>query len=75
MKEPITPTALSEVAGISVPYASQILNGRRIPSRQMALAIYHKTGRRFGPLAQLSAEDIATLARIEGFPRPKEEAA
>lgn len=66
MQEALTPTSLSDATGISVPYASQLLNKRRLPSRQLALAIYHKTGLRFGPLESLSDDDIRTLARIEG---------
>lgn len=60
-----TPTAFAAATGISVPYASQILSGKREPSRPLAIQIYRKTGRRFPPIIDLSEEDIDTLERIE----------
>lgn len=65
MQEALTPTSLSNAAGISVPYASQILKGKRQPSREIALAIYKATGRKFGHLASLSDRDVKALARLE----------
>lgn len=50
-----------------MPYASQLLSGARTPSRKLALAIFERTGLRLGALADLSDDDIATLARIEGL--------
>lgn len=57
-----TPTTLAAAAGISVPYASQILSGSRVPTWEMAVAIYRKTGKKFGPLANLSDETVAEIA-------------
>ena len=65
MQEALTPTSLSNAAGISVPYASQILAGKRQPSREIALNIYKATGRKFGHLASLSDRDVKALARLE----------
>jgi len=60
-----TPTKLAEEAGISVPYASQILSGKRVPPLAMALTIFFKTGRRFGPIKTASAVEIDTLAKFQ----------
>lgn len=62
----ITPTQLSAAVGISLPYASQIINGRRAPARALAIHIFQRTGAKFGPISRMSDEDISTLARIEG---------
>lgn len=67
MTDAATPTAFAAQAGISVPYASQLLSGARVPSRSLAIAIFQKTGRKFGPVSDLTDDDIATLARIEGL--------
>jgi transcriptional regulator with XRE-family HTH domain len=56
-------------AGISEPYACQLLNGKRTgPSLKLALQIYDRTGLQFGILEGLSAETIEEL-------RPKAQAA
>lgn len=60
-----TPTELSASAGISVSYASEILSGTRKPSRALALRIYEKAGLKFGPLANLTAQEIEFLAGIQ----------
>lgn len=60
-----TPTEMAKAAGISVPYASQILSGQRCPSRGLAISIFRATGRKFGPIEALSDADIDTLERIE----------
>ena len=67
MEHPTSPSEFAAAAGISIPYASQILNNRREPSRPLAITIFRRTGRKFGPIAGLSDEDIATLERIEGL--------
>jgi hypothetical protein len=61
----LTPTSLSNAAGISVPYASQILSGVRTPARRLAIRIYRKTGAKFPPIDSLSEQDIDLLERIE----------
>jgi hypothetical protein len=66
MADMITPTALSAAAGISVPYASQILSKQRVPSRPLAISIYRKTGLRTAPIEGLSDKEIAFLERIDG---------
>jgi transcriptional regulator with XRE-family HTH domain len=60
------PSQLSEAVGISVPYASQILKGRRVPPQAMALRIYRATGWKTGPIADATEEDIEVLERFQG---------
>lgn len=67
MTDDTTPTAFAAQAGISIPYASQLLSGVRTPSRSLAISIFQRTGRKLGPIAQLSDDDIATLVRIDGL--------
>lgn len=57
----MTPTELSKAAGISVPYASQLLSGERGASLGVALSIYDKTGLQFGILKDLPKETIEQL--------------
>jgi len=61
----ITPTALSVAAGISVPYASQIIGGIRTPSRKVAIRIYRTVGIKFRPIEKLSDSEIDVLERVE----------
>lgn len=60
-----TPTSFAAAAGISVPYASQILSGVRTPSQALAISIFRRTGRKFGPIANMSDELIDELARSQ----------
>ncbi len=62
-----SPTALSSAAGISVPYASQILSGTRVPSQRTAIRIYRQTGVKLGPISQASEGDIEMLSRLLGL--------
>ena len=57
----IRPTDLAEKLGISIPYASQLLSGARVPSLALALEMYAKSGQKFGPLKDKSEEQIETL--------------
>ena len=57
----MTPTELSEAAGISQSYASMILSGDRKPPLGRALAIYDKTGLQFGPLTGKTPEQVEKL--------------
>lgn len=58
----MTPTELSEKAGISVGYASMLLSGERAScSLSVALKIYDATGEQFGILKGLSPDTIAAL--------------
>lgn len=63
----MTPTELSTAAGISVPYASQLLSDdpkqKRDPSLGMALKIYEATGLQLGILKGLTPEQIQPLQK------------
>lgn len=62
-----TPTDFAAAAGISVPYASQILSGKRSPAMSLAISIYRKTGRRFGALVDVPDDEIDVLERHQGL--------
>ena len=72
--EHLTPTRLSDVAGISLPYASQILNGHRQPSRPLAIHLYRTVGWKHSLIADLTDEQIDMLEQIEPW-SPKSAAA
>jgi transcriptional regulator with XRE-family HTH domain len=56
---------LIDKAGISQTYASLILNGKRAPSRALAIHIFRTTGWRHHILADLSDDQISMLEAIE----------
>lgn len=69
--EPITtPTKLASAAGISVPYASQLLSGSRTPSRKLAITIWRRAGVKLGPLADATPEELEILAKYSGSEEP-----
>lgn len=68
------PVALAKDAGISVPYASQILSGTRTPARSLAIHIFRKTGWKHPLIAELTDEQLSTLEQIEPW-SPRESAA
>ena len=57
----MTPTSLAQSAGISVSYASQILNGSRGCSTDVALVAFRVFGERLGLLAEMTEADIQKL--------------
>lgn len=61
----LKPTKVAAAVSISVPYASQILAGRRQPSTGVAVRIFREFGVKLGPIANASESDIAALERIE----------
>ena len=63
-KRPLTDFAVQ--AGISISYASDILNGKRTPTPRMALQIYRRTKRKVGPLNGATLADIRAMARLLG---------
>ena len=73
MDIPPKPTDLANEAGISVPYASELLSGKRTPSTRLAIDIFKKTGLRFGALVGASEQEIGALDRLT--PRRAESAA
>jgi hypothetical protein len=52
--------------GVSVPYASQVLNDRRKPSQRVAIKIFRHTGMKLGPIANASIEQIDALESMLG---------
>lgn len=60
----MTPTELSDAAGISVSYASMILSGDRKPPLGRALSIYDKTGLLFGDLKGLTPDEIRRVREL-----------
>lgn len=60
-----TPTTFAAAMGISVPYASQILNGHREPSQSLAITIFRKTGKKLGPLAHATDAEIDMLESLQ----------
>lgn len=60
----LTTKQLATAAGISVPYAWQILNGKRTPSLPMSLRIYDATGEQMGQLEGLTKRDIEAARKM-----------
>jgi len=63
-----TPSWLAHKAGISVPYASQLLSGVRKPRYRSALVLWRSSGIKFGDLADL---DDATVAKLDEADRQR----
>jgi transcriptional regulator with XRE-family HTH domain len=59
-----TPTEFASKAGISVPYASELLSGKRTPSTRLAIDIFRRTGRRFGSIVGATDAEIDALDRL-----------
>ncbi len=73
----LTPTSLSNAAGISVPYASQILADPpvRTPSRALAIHIFRKTGWRHPLIEGLTEEQMEVLEAVDPWTPRQAEAA
>ena len=59
-------SVLATAAGISMSYASEIVNGIRTPSRKLSVRIYRQTGWKPSNILQLSEAEIDMLAKLEG---------
>lgn len=57
----VRPTDLAQKLDISIPYASQLLTGARVPSLQLAVDMFDRSGVRIGPLKGKTDEQISTL--------------
>lgn len=67
--ESVTPTALKAAVGISISYASELLNQRREPADPLAVRIWRHTGLKLGRLKGRTDEDVRALAKFhEGDP-------
>jgi len=58
---------LAGKAGIAKSYASEIINGKRSPSRPLAIHIMRAIGWRHPSISDLTDEQIATLEAIEPY--------
>ena len=58
------PTDLAKQLEVSVPYASQLLSGTRVPSMQLAVRILDKTGLKLGPLKDATPAQIRTVRQM-----------
>lgn len=67
-------SALASAAGISMSYASEIVNNLRAPSRPLAIHILRKTGWRHSLLDGLSDDQLAMLEQIEPWSPSKKAA-
>ena len=67
-----TQTDLIETAGISQTYASFILNGKRVPSRSLAIHLFKELGWRHECIADLTDAQIETLATVEPWVSPRD---
>lgn len=67
------PTDLVSAAGISMSYASEIVNDKRDPSRSLAIHIFRKTGWRHKVIADLSEADMEVFERVDPY-QPREAA-
>lgn len=65
MSTPAASTLTAPPLNLSRSYAWEILNGKRTPSRSLAIQIYRKTGWKHKRLAGLSDTEIDMLERIE----------
>lgn len=65
MEQPPSTADLAEKAGISLSYASEIVNGKRRPSRPLAIHIFRRTGWRHSTIADLTPDQIDTLETVD----------
>lgn len=66
----LTPTKLARSCSISVPHASLILAGKKVPSHGLAVRIFRATGIKMGPIVDASEEEIAVLERFHATSAP-----
>lgn len=74
MTTPPNTADLSAKADISLSYASEIANGKRTPSRSLAIHIFRRTGWRHSVIASLTDEQMHMLEQIEPW-TPRADAA
>lgn len=75
MQAPPKTADLADKAGISLSYASEIVNDKRDPSRPLAIHIMRRTGWRHKVLDGLTEEHIAMLETIEPWAPKQADAA
>lgn len=73
MEQPPKYTDLAAMAGISVSYANEIVKGRKVPPRTLAIHILRSTGWRHDSIARLTDEQINLLEQVEPYaPRERD---
>ena len=60
----VRPTDLAATLDCSVPYASQLLSGARVPNAGTAIRIYDKTGLKLGAIKNATDAEIALLRKF-----------
>jgi hypothetical protein len=76
MEIPLRYDELSAKAEISPSYANEIVNGRREPSRALAIHIFRKTGWRHPSITDLTEDQMRVLEDVDPWtPRTQDEAA
>lgn len=63
---------VTDLAGISKGYASDILNHKQAPSRPLAVLLYRHTGWKHPCIAELSDEQLVASELLEPWTRPAE---
>lgn len=75
MEQPIRTSELASKASISTSYASEIINGKRAPSRSLAIHIFRQTGWKHSLIEDLSDEQMSVLEQVDGWAPKAERAA
>lgn len=69
----LTPKEFSEATGVGSAFASLVLSGHRKMPRRLAIKLYRATGKKLGPIAEASDDEINVLEKFE--PRTDEKGA
>lgn len=76
MEQPLRTSELASRAGISLSYASEIVNQRRKPGRSLAIHILRTTGWRHPSIDGLTDEQLTALEQVDPWaPRTTDAAA
>jgi transcriptional regulator with XRE-family HTH domain len=60
-------TDFAQAANISMAFASEIRNGKKFPSLEMAFKIYDATGEKYGPLILRTRANIEAVRAAQSF--------
>lgn len=63
----LTTPKLAAIGGVSMPFASQVLNNHKKWPVKLAIKVYRVRGDKYGPIVDLSEEDIDALERFEAM--------
>lgn len=70
-----TLSEFTELAGVSVGYACDMLKGNRPMPRPLAIHVFKRTGWQHDSIAELTDAQIEVLAAVDQWTPPKERAA